>query len=121
MTLLYVIAIFFVKLSILLLYLRIFGLRRNFQILVYGGIIFCVLFYGAYLGTSVAEPILCSSTGATSPICTSAVSAIVIYTSVLNVCTDIYILVLPIREIMDLQMRKRQRIGLLVVFLSGIV
>ena len=121
LTLTYVIGIFFVKLSILLLYIRIFGLQRSFRILVYCGIIFCVLFHGAYLGSSIAEPVLCVSTRATSPICTSAAKAIIIYTSVLNVCTDIYILVLPIRQIMGLQMRKRQKIGLLGVFLSGIV
>lgn len=41
--------------------------------------------------------------------------------AVINVATDFYILVLPMSCVMKLQITNRRRLGLLLVFASGLV
>ena len=117
--LIYVVAIFFIKVSICLLYLRIFGVERSFRLNVYGGIVFCAIFYLFCLAWFIATVTLCWGPSILG-VCANA-ETITLTTSVLNVCTDVYLLVLPIRSVLKMQLRQRQRVRLLFVFLSGSV
>jgi hypothetical protein len=51
---LYAIAALFVKLSLFILYLRLFQVNKTARNLIYGGIICCCLFYVAAISTSAA-------------------------------------------------------------------
>lgn len=117
----YIFAIYFTKLSISLLYIRIFGVQRTFRLFIRGGILFICLFYAVYLCISIASTVQCATVSSQRlPLCKNgAITTIV--TSVLNVCTDIYLLILPIRPILDLQLHRRQKVGLLIIFLSGVL
>lgn len=117
----YVFAMFFIKLSISLLYIRIFNVQRTFRYFVCAGILTCALTYAACLGISIATLVQCATPRALSySICMKA-QIITVVTSVINVSTDVYILVLPIGPILKLILRPRQKIGLLAVFFSGLV
>lgn len=121
LSLIYALAIFFIKLSICQLYIRIFNIQRTFRYFVYAGVSFCALIYTTYVSISVATIVQC--TGLSSlilPVCTHAQSIVIVF-SVLGVATDFYILALPISPILHLKLRRRQKIGLLGVFLSGLM
>lgn len=121
LAIIYAFAIFFTKLSISLLYIRIFSVQRTFKYFVYAGIGFCALTYAAYLGINIATIVQCASPfSITLPLCAHA-QAITIALSAINVATDVYIIALPISSILHLKLRRRQKIGLLAVFLSGLV
>ena len=120
--LIYAFAIFFIKLSISLLYIRIFNIQRIFRYFVYAGILSCALTYTAYVGISIATIVQCGTPleGLSNSLCKDA-QVITVVTSVINVSTDVYILVLPIGPILKLKLRPRQKVGLLGVFLSALV
>lgn len=121
LAIIYVFAIFFIKLSICLLYIRIFSVQRTFRYFVYAGMISCAISYTAYLGVSIATVVQCAGVSfAKLGLCVHA-KVITIVTSVINVVTDLYILALPIGPILKLKLRRRQKIGLLAVFLSGLL
>ncbi|KAI4200551.1 MAG: hypothetical protein LQ346_002350 [Caloplaca aetnensis] len=119
LSLIYALAIFFTKLSICLLYLRIFAINRLLRIAIYGGIVFFAIFHTAYIAWSIAAMTLCISASALRrPICANAQLATVIF-GVPNFCTDLYLVILPIRSIIKLRLRRRQKVGVLFIFLSG--
>ncbi|KAL8750596.1 MAG: hypothetical protein Q9184_006371 [Pyrenodesmia sp. 2 TL-2023] len=119
LSLIYALAIFFTKLSICLLYLRIFAVNRLLRIAIYGGIVFFALFHAAYIAWSVAAMTLCiTASSLRRPICANAQLATVIF-GVPNFCTDLYLVVLPIPSIIKLRLRRRQKVGVLFIFLSG--
>ncbi|KAK0516461.1 hypothetical protein JMJ35_001064 [Cladonia borealis] len=117
----YPIVIFFVKLTISLLYLRLFGMQKAFRYSVYGGIMFCFLFYTAYMGTQIGTVILCVNTGSTRISLCRNTAILTLISGVVNVVTDLYLLCLPIRSLMLLKMRGRRKFGLLLIFMSGLI
>ncbi|KAL2126829.1 hypothetical protein VTI74DRAFT_175 [Chaetomium olivicolor] len=107
------------KVSVILLYLRIF-VSRGFRIAAYA-VLFVVVGYGiGGIGATVFQcvPIQgawLKNSGAT---CINSNVFWVAY-AVLNILTDVMVLALPIWPIMGLQLRRRERIMLLGVFLLG--
>jgi hypothetical protein len=119
-SIIYPIVIYLVKMSILLLYLRVFGVNRNVRIASYIGMVFFTLFYIAYLGLQIGLMLECTSIAPTSSLCPN-LYPLNIFQGALNVCSDLYVFFIPIPRILDLQTTKRQKVGLLFIFLAGLV
>ena len=121
LSVIYAFAIFFIKLSICLLYIRIFNIQRAFRYFVYAGIFSCTLIYTTYVSISIATIVQCAGPLLNDfQVCAHAQSIVIVF-AVIGVATDLYILALPISPILHLKLRRRQKIGLLGVFLSGLV
>ena len=117
-------AIFFAKLSILLLYLRLFAPNRPTKYLIYFGIISNFLWY-----TTVFVLIACSCIprhsqtwieGTTAPLCKDAAKRIYVQ-SIFNVISDFYILIIPIPVVWSLQMPTAKKIGVSLIFMTGLL
>lgn len=109
---LYVVVMYFVKLSILLLYLRVFTIAKKLRIMTWITILVVTAYSLAGLIGTITR---CNpSKGA----CDN-VTHLSIISSVLNILTDIAILILPIRQVWKLQVSTKQRIGVLFVFALG--
>lgn len=114
------VTIFFAKVSILLLYLRIFSVSAPLRISVHIGILVMALFYTAMVGVSISTVIRCVGLAAqTLQFCKTASGPVQLLNSVFNVVTDFWILILPMPHIMKLQLPKSRKIGLVAVFAAG--
>jgi hypothetical protein len=114
--------IFLVKISILLQYLRLFGTNTRIRKLVYFGLLFIILFHISSFGVSLSTLVVCNSPkrSFTYTLCKD-VPAILVFQGVFNILSDFYIFLIPIPCIIKLQISKRQKIGLLLIFLTGFV
>lgn len=119
--LIYVLAILFTKLSICLLYLRIFGVNLTFRKFVHGGMIFCGIYYSAFFGVSVAQVVICNKLSSIYDSLCIKTQDLLLVQVLLNAATDLYIFLLPIVPIRQLNMRRRRKTGVLIVFLAGAV
>ena len=54
-------------------------------------------------------------------ICINSGRAIVLLTGIVNVVTDFYLLALPVYPIMQLNLKHRQKLGLLSIFMAGLM
>ena len=75
------------------------------------------------MGTQIATAVLCVSHASSTrlhPICTNG-DVLTVFTGVGNVLTDFYLLVLPIPLVMHLKLKNQQRMGLLCIFMAGLV
>lgn len=112
---------FFVKISILLLYFRIFSVNRTMRILIHVGIYIQIVFYLAYVGTYAALNVICvSATSLSKPLCISTWIIVEVQGSI-NVVTDFYILALPVIMVSQLQLTFRRKLGVIAVFMTGSV
>lgn len=117
----YPLATLFAKLSILLLYLRIFTTSRCLRISVYIGAVVLTLFYIAMIGTGIAVMSTCAGLASASiDICDKISNDIQLLNSAFNVVTDCWILILPMPFIMKLQMPLNRKVGLAGVFAIGL-
>lgn len=55
------------------------------------------------------------------PICVDNVENLALATSIVNLVSDIYLLVLPLPLVMKLQISKKRKIGLVAIFMTGIL
>ncbi|KAM0803163.1 hypothetical protein BDR22DRAFT_841878 [Usnea florida] len=112
---------FSIKTSILLFYLQLFRVNPRFKYWVYFGILFCAIYTAAYWGVSAASLIECSSPQSIEiTLCAhSDISTLV--AGAVNVVTDFYVLLLPIRIVTRLNTRRGKKIRLMAVFLCGLV
>ncbi|TAQ90992.1 hypothetical protein B7494_g724 [Chlorociboria aeruginascens] len=94
---LYTLAIYSIKLSIILLYLKVFSMGRKQRYFAYLGLVVLGLFYGVYF------------------------VILIVQMAAIGVVTDIYILILPIPKILKLQISAERKATLLLVFGTGIV
>ena len=112
---------FLIKLSILLFYNRLFGVDRQVRYLVWFGISFQALFYTAIVSNQIADLIECASASAlTNTFCKNQY-AVVLLQGIINVITDFYVLALPISSVMKLQLPFQRKLGLLAVFMTGLM
>jgi len=118
--------IWFIKATLLLLFLEIFGQLRWLRWLAYFGICFTGLFY---LSTAVAYLILCAPKGQTHLDLLTAISSakcqkqgqpLSIVVGSFNLASDLYIFCLPLPAVWSLQMPTRRKIGVSAIFSSGI-
>lgn len=121
LSIVYPIVIVLVKLSIFLLYLRLFGLDKTFRYYVYFGLGIQLICYTALLGPQIATAFECVTiTALTVPLCQNS-SPLIILQGVINVVSDFYMLALPVPQVLRLQLRLQRKIGLLAIFLAGLV
>jgi len=110
------------KLSLFLLYLRLFSVNKTTRYLIYFGIVTTSLFYFA----SMLVPIIaCSPRNGESRMVAlgSARCAqdkqVGYVTTVFNVLSDFYLLIIPITIVSKLQMPTRRKIGVISLFMFG--
>ena len=115
-------ALFFAKLSLFLLFLRLFSPDRKLKCLVYLGI----LFSGALSLTSVVVSGALCSPRPGQPwndlrviLRCSTERYFAVIQGVLNMLLDFYILYLPIPVLWKLQLPVRKRVGVIAVFMTG--
>jgi len=115
----YKVVIGFNKISILCLYLRIF-VDRSFRILCFINLSVVVAFTtGATFATIFqCVPIAASWDKSVEAECTDS-TAFWYAWCIINIVTDVAILALPVREVWQLQLPSREKIGLLAVFSLG--
>ncbi|PHH74102.1 hypothetical protein CDD82_5102 [Ophiocordyceps australis] len=102
-------AIYFTKLTLLLLYLRLFWLNRPVQMGIWAGIAFCTVFYTAalFLNIFIKEQV---------PLLRVTYSI-----AVVGVVTDVYIITLPLLAITQLHLSKAKKWRVAAVFLTGLL
>lgn len=120
--LVYPIAIYFVKLSILLFYRRIFNTDRSLRLVIQITIIFLTAFYTAFSCIQIATVWQCAIwlTVNEYPICTNDY-AIDVFQSGLNVLTSLFVFLLPLRNLLKLNLGKLQMIGFIVIYGFGLI
>ena len=117
--------IWIIKLSLFIMLLELFGLLTWLKVLVWLGIVVSGLFYFAYLIVIVA---LCAPRGEqtqlayliilATPRCQQN-PAIILSVGIMNVVSDIYLLVLPLPVIWSLQLPTIKKLGISAIFLTG--
>ncbi|KAF6238294.1 hypothetical protein HO173_003574 [Letharia columbiana] len=119
---LFSLATFFAKCSILLLYLRVFAPLKWFRYTVWSTIVFMFGVYWCYVGVNVG---LCAPLPGKSWASPASLTecekqeTYAIIQGASNVAIDILILVLPLPIVWKLQMRRSKRLGVLAVFGTG--
>lgn len=117
--------IWLIKLSMFLLYLQLFGTTKPYiRYLVWGGITVTGLFY---LSSMIGSLVMCAPRGGetyiiafSAPRCHGS-KDLAVATGVFNVLSDLYLLLLPVPEVMRIQNTLRKRIRVLAVFMTGIM
>lgn len=117
--------LWFIKLSLFVLYLEIFGLLRWLKHLAFFGIVTTGLFYFASM---VAFLVLCSPqsghsqiaylTALASPKCSKSMPLATVIGAV-SVASDLYLVVLPLPAVWSLQLPFHRKIGVSAMFLTG--
>ncbi|KAI0547371.1 hypothetical protein F4679DRAFT_554518 [Xylaria curta] len=118
----YQITILFTRLSILLLYLRIFGVHKTFARIAIITIVIITLFYIPVIGLGIGFLAACNDlTNLTeSHFCLSYSGPVLLLNASFNVITDLWLLVLPFPPLVKLRMQPRQKLGLVAVFAAGV-
>lgn len=119
---------FSVKLSLFLLYFRLFQIQNVTRWLIYSGIIVCGLFYSGMIIASCAlyiPPPDHQNTSLTWWLrawkADDVAHRLLIVQGSFGTMSDIYLLVIPIRSIFQLQLPIRRRLGISSIFLIGIM
>jgi hypothetical protein len=114
---------FLVKLSLLLLYLRIFTLVRHIRIVIFVGIAFHLILYTT---SFVLEFVFCYPRRGqsflmsfTAPSCAGNAAKLGIAQAVGNIIGDFGLLLTPIPVIWKLQFSFRKKIGVTAIFMTG--
>lgn len=109
-------SMFFTKLSLLLLFYRIFSPDRVTKYLVVFGILYCFVLYTSFL---LLTFLLCQSARAES--CVSEWKLFILISSGLNIFSDIYLIILPLTAVAKLHMPFRQKLGVSAMFFTGLL
>ena len=125
---LYTASAFFVKLSLFILYLRLFKPNKVARWLVYGGITACGIFYSASIISNCAlclpkpgQPDDDATWKLRFTACGLPSQKLAICQAVFSTLSDIYLLVIPIRSIFQLQLPLERKIGVSAIFTIGVV
>ncbi|KAL8987655.1 MAG: hypothetical protein Q9177_003157 [Variospora cf. flavescens] len=122
---LYLISIMSTKIAILLLYKALFGVKRSFRYLCYGMMAivtsYCVIFF--FIFAFHCNPVTKAWHIITyqGPSKCFGIGTIQIVIGGFNIVTDFIILIMPMPIILGLNMGWKRKIGLLVIFATGIV
>lgn len=113
------------KVSLLLLYLRIFNVARGAAIMVWTGIVFITIFY---LASFAAQAIMCFPRGSETwfvatlaPRCGQPQLRLAAIQGVVGVLTDFYTLAIPFVLVSRLQMASSKKAGVAGIFLTGLL
>jgi len=117
-----------VKLSLFLLYLRLFKPNRITRWLIYGGIIACGIFYSFSLISNSAlcmpkpgQPNDAAHWLLRTKDCSKPSQHLAIAQAAFGTLSDFYLLVIPIHSIFQLNLPTRRKIGVSAIFLVGIM
>ncbi|GIC94346.1 putative plasma membrane protein Pth11-like [Aspergillus udagawae] len=102
-------AIYFTKLTLLLLYLRLFLLNRLVKIGIWGGIVFCTVYYTAMLFLNIFLKDM------------HALLMLAYSVGVIGVVSDVYIITLPLLAIAQLHLSRTKKWHVAAVFLTGLL
>lgn len=117
-------ALFCAKLSLLLLYRRVFGVKNWLKWCIYFGIIFIFFVYWTWV---VIEAVYCTPPPGKSwtvqNIGAKCLPTIVggVVQGALNMVVDVSIFVLPIPTVLSLKLPPSKKFGLLLVFMTGLL
>ena len=121
----YNIVIFFVKLTILILYFYLFGVSRRIRIFIYIGI---ASIFTVYAGTTIVYGISCfPKPGKTwleafsGPRCVAQTLNMTYIVGLFGIISDFYILSLPIPLILRMQLPRKEKIGVCALFMTGLL
>ncbi|OJJ64192.1 hypothetical protein ASPSYDRAFT_84214 [Aspergillus sydowii CBS 593.65] len=110
----------FTKISILLLYKRLFPVAKM-RIAIWVGIAIIGILYGSFIIMSAVNIGICVTVGTDiSPFCDFVHTGLVIWQGASNVVTDFYLVVLPIPQVLKLKLSRKKKIGLCLTFASGL-
>ena len=113
-------AYYFVKISILFFYLRVFQLKPKLRYIIYALFAYCTLYYGLTFATVIG---LCNAKNRDWDITISmncfAYGDLVLAIGSMDLVADAIILVFPVPMVLKLHISWPQRIYLLFVFLAG--
>ncbi|KAF1996574.1 hypothetical protein P154DRAFT_498471 [Amniculicola lignicola CBS 123094] len=109
----------FAKLSILLLYFRLFKVYRTLRVMIHIGIWSTILLHGIATITAMA---LCTKPTALEYVkCAGTTTTVALVTSAGNAASDVYILAIPIMAVWRLHMDIKRKIGVMAVFSAGLL
>lgn len=115
-------SILFAKVSILLLYLRIFSVSKPLRMSIHIGLVIMALFYTAMVVVGIVGTVKCVGIGAsTNQFCKDDGGSLQLVQSAFNVVTDFWILILPMPLVLKLQLPRARKVGLVVVFGAGLM
>lgn len=113
------------KVSLLLLYLRIFKVAREAAIMVWTGIVFITMFY---LASFAAQAAMCFPRGSENwfdatlaPRCGMPQVRLAAVQGVVGILTDFYALAIPFVLVTRLQMTNSKKAGVAAIFLTGLM
>lgn len=119
--------IWFIKLSLFVLYIEVFGLLQWLRYSAYTGVILTGCFYFA---TMVAIIVLCEPTNGMSQLAYASAQAspkcsqsymVVLAQGIINVISDLYLIALPVPALWSLQMPLRRKLGVVAVISTGLI
>lgn len=123
----YALAVWAIKLSILLLYVRLFRVdSKSFRFLIYFGIFAtsALSFSAAVSLVLICQPLSYfwnQFDGVSSGYCRLNINHLYLAIAVINLCLDLYLLVLPIPRVMRLQMSPRRKLVVCASLFLGIM
>ncbi|KAG9233259.1 hypothetical protein BJ875DRAFT_426244 [Amylocarpus encephaloides] len=111
-------SLLFTKISILLLYLRIFTIKRIIRQIIYFGIVWSVLTYSPFVVTAswYCAPHVGEEWNMTVALRCRHFDYWQIASSAMAIMLDVFILVLPMPLLRELQLSKSKKMGVIVVF-----
>lgn len=117
----YVLVIFLVKVSVLLLFYNLFGANKTMRYSIFLGVAFAATTCVAFTGYNITALATCDSAASLrNPVCINT-WIVTIVTGSTNTVLDAYILVLPIAMVLRLQMSGRRKLGVIAIFAIGLL
>lgn len=115
-------SIFCGKCSLLLLYYRVFSPNKAFRYKIYGTTAFCFVSQMAFVPVTsiLCTPPRGSPWGVPNPNCTKAFNFGLV-PGISDILIDLYAIYLPVPMVLRLQMPLRRRIGLIAIFMTGLM
>ncbi|KAL8688376.1 MAG: hypothetical protein Q9218_005703 [Villophora microphyllina] len=107
---------FFTKLTLFILYYRLFNPSKVMRYLIYFGVGFNLLFYTIYL---FLYSLMCPNVSKRALTCGPRLKQLGVATSGINVVSDFYILLIPLAAVSNLQLPPKRKLGLLAIFFTG--
>lgn len=107
------------KLSILMLYFRLFNVYRTFSILIHIGIWFNVILF--VIPSTVSFTLCTKPTAIEYLKCSPTLTRVAFVTSLGGVIGDFYILIIPILAVRKLTLNNKRKLGVLAIFSTGLL
>jgi hypothetical protein len=125
-TALYIGAALSIKLSLFIFYHRLFKRNQIVRWLIYGGITACAVFYSVSFVITLSimiptpnQPNTTASWAARAWQSANRQEDLLLALGIFGIISDIYLLVIPIRSVYQLQMPTKRKLGIIAIFLVG--